>query len=500
MIVLKIKNIKSDISQYVFYLIMVIIVFVYLFFPGNNPFSEDSISYANNVKYGEDLFKSHHLLYNAFNYYLFTSLKLLTPSLDAYRFMQLVNGVFGLLCLFVFRKIVIQLSGDIIKANIWTFFTASCFGVMRFSVEIETYIIPIFFSLLSSLFYFKFLKTEKICYILFCSLMASTACLFHQIHLFWGIGLFVGFLTTRKIKQIISYALPTVSVLIVYSIVMTFYTEMEFSLANLWLYLADYYYSVDAEIGIGLSNFILTPISFFRTFFQVHGIIVDILHLMPLCWMVIPIVLIFVGFGVFSLKGLKTKQLYLSKCKFETTHLLIFILQFTFAFFSEGNAEFMVMLPFLIPMFIHSFLDFDLKVIKYFSIGMLIWNFCFSVFPNHYFDYYNDSQLLCVIKENPDKAFILLQRNVVLEKYYYYTGDYEDDRLIHSYREDDILRLKSENKTFYTDFLSKKMPLNRDKIIHDWKYDHLFLVKHIKRINADLGTFFIDEVNIEYQE
>lgn len=475
---------------------MCIIALVYLFFPGNNSFSEDSFAYANNVKYGEELFWPHHLLYSAFNYLLFTLSKQIFPLLDAYRFMQLVNAVFALLCLWIFHKTVRLQSGNRGQANVWTFFVASCFGVMRFAVEVETYIIPVFFSLLSSSYYLKYLQTKRSVNVLFCSLSAAVACLFHQIHLFWGIGLLIGFLQTKKIRTVLLYALPTLIVLVVYACVMVFYAGIDFSFQHLCAYMLDYYYSDDAEIAIGASNFVLTPISFFRTFFQMHGIIVDILRLIPLFWAVIPIVVMLLVVGLFRLKGIRFQRSGFSTSAFEYTHLVIFLLQFGFAFFSHGNAEFMVMLPFLIPLFIPVFLTFNWRAVNYFSIAMLVWNGCFSLFPNHYLDYHNDDRLIEIIKENPDKAFILSQRNVIVEKYYYATGSYEDDRLIHYHRAEDILRLQQENRVFYTDVLTKKMPFSRASIMNQSDYSRLSLIKHVVQIDADLGGFYVDEVGI----
>ncbi|MDD4516603.1 hypothetical protein [Massilibacteroides sp.] len=476
---------------------MLVVAVVYLFFPGNNLFSEDSIAYANNVKYGESLFWPHHLLYSAFNYCLYIPFKQIIHSLDAFRFMQLVNGISGLLCLCVFNKIVMKLTGDKKWANTWTFFVACCFGVIRFSVEIETYIQPLFFSLLSSLFFLKYQNTCKMYYVVFCSLTASIACLFHQIHLFWGIGLFVGFILYGRWKPVVVYALPTLSVLVVYSLVMVFYNDIPFSCSNLTTYLLDYYYSEKADISFGVSNVLLTGISFFRTFFQVHGIIIDVLRLIPFFWIVIPVVLILLGVGVYHLKGFRFKPVHLMENRFELTHLIIFFLQFSFAFFSDGNAEFMVMLPFLIPLFIPCLFDFNLKAVPYISVALLIWNFCFSVYPNHHFDYFNNRHLLQIIDQHPNKAFILMQRNVIVEQYYYETGKYEDFRLIHADSEEDITRLRSENRIFYTDVLTKKMPFNRAQFIQVHNYDNLHFRKRIKKIYTDLGAFYIDEISPE---
>lgn len=491
---MKLREVFEWSSSRTFYLLLLVVAAIYLLFPGNNLFSEDSIAYANSVKYGEELFWPHHLLYCAFNYCLFVPVQHLIPDLDAFRFMQLTNAACSLLCLLLFRRLFIALTGNTGKANVWTLFIAGCFGVIRFSVEIETYIIPIFFSLLSSLFYLYSLRTEKKRYILYCSLAASMACLFHQIHLFWGIGLFVGFALTGKWKSILLYALSTLSVLAAYSLVLVFYEGRDFSVSHLITYLLDYYYSDDAEVSFGLTNIMLAGISFVRTFFQIHGIIPDILRLMPVLWLLPPLVLFLLGLGLYRLKGIRINAFRLKDSLFEFTHLVIFVLQFAFALFSHGNAEFMAMLPFLIPLFLPAFFRFNMQAVSSISMGMLIWNFCFSVYPNHHFDYFNNRHLLQIIDKHPDKAFILMQRNIIVEQHYYRTGKYEDDRLIHADREKDIRRLQSENRIFYTDVLTKKMPFNRARFIHDEGYKNLQFVKHIASIEADLATYYVDEV------
>ena len=54
---------------------------------------------------------------------------------------------------------------------------------MRYVTEGETYIIPLFFSLMAS--YGASRKQSAFG----CSMLAALACLFHQIHVFWWMGL-----------------------------------------------------------------------------------------------------------------------------------------------------------------------------------------------------------------------------------------------------------------------------------------------------------------------
>ena len=484
------------INKYGFFIAITLLTIAYLFFPSHN-LSMDSLNYGSAVKYGETLFEPHHLLYSYFNYLLYSFLNYITPfSIDALMFMQFLNGVFALLCLLLFHGIMQKLTGDRQKAHVWTFFIGCSFGVMRFAVEAETYIIPIFFSLLSSRFYLNYLNTLKSKNVLLAGLFASIACLFHQVQLLWGIGLFFGFLRTRKIKNILYFLLPALSVLVVYSFVLVFYENTSFSFENLIKYSLSYYYSNDSDTNIGRVNFLMTPISFFRTFFQVHGNLIDLLHIMPFLYISIFLTLAFLVLSFYhfkkSVKFFKRGKFW--KYDFQSTHLLIFVFQLAFAFFSHGNAEFMVMLPFLIPFFLYLFLDFKLKPVVYFSLAMFIWNFCFAVFPNHHFDYQNNKELITFIKENPDKVFVLNEGDNVFCRYYYEFGVNEYDRIANSYDMDKIRNFANEHKIIYTDVLTKKSSFNRASIALSFDKPDFVPVRHIKHIDAVMGGFDIDEV------
>jgi hypothetical protein len=411
--------------------------------------------------------------------------------------MQFTNAIFAVLTLLLLRRIIIKQSNDIDKANIWTFFVGASFGVMRFAVEAETYIMPIFFSLFSSSFYFSYLKKKKAVNVLLCSIFVSIACLFHQIHLFWGIGLFFGFLLTSKLKHILLFSGTTLLVPLVYALVLIFYQHIDFSIDNLVRFLGEYYYSNNADVKFGLVNFVVTPITFFRTFFQVHGIVLETLRLAPLFYIILPIVLYFIFLFVFkTIKSVSWKHQRITRFPFEFTHLLIFMLQFIFAFYSHGNSEFMVMLPFAIPLFINIFLEYDLKAIKYLAFAMLIWNFFFAIFPNNYFDYQNNKALIAVIKDNPDKVFILKERNIVVNQYYYEIGLEEYDRLIENQNKDTLEKLSKEKKVIFTDVLTKHVPFNRANITSPRDDSNLIFKRHIIKINSDLGSYFVDEVSL----
>lgn len=480
--------------RYRFRIVFIIILIIYFLFPNNN-LSVDSLGYGCSVKYGVDLFSAHHLLYNYINYLIYNVVHAIFPSIDALRLMQFTNALFAVLCLIFLRRIILKQTNDTYKANIWTFFVGVSFGVMRFAVEAETYIMPIFFSLVSSSFYLRYLKDKKIINIILSGVFVSIACLFHQIHIFWGIGLFIGLLATNKIKPLFVYSVTTLLVPFVYILVMIFYLKIDFSAANLMRFLGEYYYSNNANTEFGLINFIVTPITFFRTFFQVHGIVIDVLRLMPVFYFIIPVVLCFIIlFIVKAAKSIDFRKTKYKEYPFEFTHLFIFILQFSFAFYSHGNSEFMVMLPFLIPLFVPAFMEFDIKAIKYLGLAMLIWNFFFAIFPNNYFDYQNNKALLKIIKDNPDKVFILKERNIVVNQYYYEIGTEEYDRLVDNQNMEAIKKLTKDEKVIYTDVLTKHVPFNRANVTSPSDDNNLIFKRHITKIDSDLGEYFVDEI------
>lgn len=481
--------------EYWFKLSMFIIALCYLLFPNNNHLG-DSLGYAASVKYGMDLFSPHHLLFSYFYFVIFKAVSFIFPSLDALRFMQFGNGIFALFSLFLLRKILVLRTNDSVKANLWVLFVACSFAVMRFAVEAETYILPVFISLLSSYYYLKYLKTSRLVNIFLCGFFASLACLFHQIHLFWGIGLFVGLLLfTRRLKPLFLFFVPTPIVLIVYSLVLVLFNHVDFSVINLFRFLADYYYSDNADVSVGTSNVIITAITFFRTFFQVHGLVVSVLRLSWLTYLVVAIVLILTGYSVIKLiRTIEFEKISRSKSIFELTHLAIFVLQFGFAFYSHGNSEFMVMLPFVLAVFLSMYIRVDLVALRNLSIAMFIWNMIFGILPNHFLDYQRTKIMSKIVHDNSDKVFIVREKTALVNQYFYDFGMIENQRVIESTDKKSIRKFKAENAVFYTDILTKQMPYTRVNFTEDVSLANLKFVRHVVPVKSSLADYFVDEV------
>ena len=412
--------------------------------------------------------------------------------------MQWLKKILLFVMFLLLRKIIIKQVNDVVKSNILTLFVASCFGIMRFAVEAEAYIIPIFLSLSASFFFYQFLINKKIANVFLSGIFISAACLFHQIHLFWGIGLFMGFLTTRKFKNLLMFTLPTPLVLVVYSWVLVDYNHTAFSIDHLFHFLAQYYFTDQGKVMIPLlSKLTVTAITFVRTFFQVHGTVLETLRMFRVTYLVVVLTVCLVIWSMIRIvKRFKLNSLH-SVSQFEILHLGIFIFQLGFAVFSYGNSEFMVMLPFLIAIFMSGFFKIEPRAVYILSLGMLIWNMTFAILPNHFVDYQNNDTLIKLIQKEKDKVFITKEPYLIVNQYYYYFGEYNCSRIINHEDSVAIRKYKKLHATFYTDILSKKVAYNRVDFTENLKYNDLLYIRHIQWIPSAMGGFWIDEVKIK---
>ncbi len=480
---LKFKNLEIVILFFMFSII-------YLFLPNNNS-TLDAWGYASDVKFAKDLFNPHHILYNPFFLFLTKLVKQFAPSFDVLKLMQLTNGLFAIFSLHLLYKILKLSTLNENQINMWLFFVGSSFAVLRYGTENETYIIPIYFSLLSSFYYYKHSKEKsKLIDVLLSGIFGSIACLFHQTHIFWLFGIFMGFVFTKNRKLIFLFFTTTLIIPLTYVGILAAITPKNLSLNYLFQFILNDYHIGSASASISTINFILTPVSFFRSFFQVHGIILDFIRINSITSILSILLVVY-----FFQKSIFHKKVIFKRNKtliFNKIHLGIFFLQITFAFISQGNAEFMVMIPFLIPLFIPFYVEVNFKSIKYLSIAMLIWNLSFAIIPNHRYDYFNNDKLIEIIHDNPDKIFLLREKNKIINKYFYTFGKTISNRVFD--KSDDLKLLK--NKVVYTDILTKKMPYNRASMVEKDQDINFIFMNHAEEIPCFLGNYYMDEIKI----
>jgi hypothetical protein len=475
---------------------ILLLAIIYLWLPNNNHLA-DSYGYGAGVKYGVELFQAHHLLYTWINYIFYNTASALI-NVDALHLMQIINSTIAIFCLVLLNKILVLQQIDRIKAEWLTLAVGCSFGIIRFAVEAEVYIFPIFFSLLSSYFFLKYIKKEHWLYPFLSGLFATIACLFHQIHLFWGIGLFVGWMLTGKVKNAMLYLSSTPLVLIGYSLVILFYEKTNLTPTTLFHYLANYYYSDTADVSLGLKDILISAITLFRTFYQVHGLVY--VMFVKLFFLSILVSIVTVAFVIKALLALfKTPQpfkLSFKKKVFEQTHLVILFIQFSFACFSHGNSEFMVMVPVLIAISFSLFENMSLKFIQYLTLSMIIWNLYMGLLPNHYLDYYNNRKVAKLLHENPRKIIVIDERTGLVNTYFYMYGKPENPNIVQIDNLKKINKFIASNTHVWTGMLSRKEIYNRGNFTLEKPSINLKFIRHILPIECSLGSYYIDEVQL----
>jgi hypothetical protein len=444
-------------------LTFVFILAFYLLFPTNNS-TLDAYVYAGYIKYFQNIFTPHHLLYNIFMYVFTIPLKYF--NFDVLSLTKIINSTFAVLNLYIFYQILSLLKLVTKEKLLLIIILGFSFSQWRFGTENETYTIPIFFSLLSSYYFLKFSKQTETKYIFLSGLMAAIACLFHQIHFFWWLGLLIGFFVyKRTFKTLIAYSISALLVPIVYSLVLIFYQNQRLNLQNMIHFVFHDLIAGSVMTNFGWKGVFFQLLNSFRSFFQIHP---NIYYLIKTNYIFILPLIIGLYTAFIFIKLLINKDLLkkrdLKLTRFINIHIAIFIANYLFAYYNYGNIEFMVMLPFLLFIILIIKFKINTKLLTRLAITLFVWNFSYGIFPNNYYSYYNDTVLVDYIIDNSDKTFIIKNADVVNHNFYK-TGVDNESRIILYYQIttkgiDSILK----QKPIYTDLIDKPVILNKEKL------------------------------------
>lgn len=470
-----------------------------LLFPTRNS-TLDAYGYAASIKNGVDLFKPHHLIYNAFQFLILKFLQLLNFKIDALSLTKVINTFFYLFNLLLISSILKRLKVTKNQLLIMLIIIAFSYSPLRFSTENENYIIPITFSLLASLYYLKYLQLNKNYYILISGFFASLACLFHQIHFIWWLGILIALIFyIKRLKAILLYVLPALIVPIAYILVIYFYNNEPITFYSISHFVLHDYYEGTAKSEIGIYNFIFLFISVIRTFFQVHPVIISLiqknyLYIIPL--LLIPFLIFYFLKLLFS-KKLIQKRTSNENPIFVKTHLNILILYLLFAFYAVGNVEFMVMIPFLIFISVFYTYQVNISFLKILAFTLLIWNIFYGLIPNNIYKFYNDEELVNFIMQHPNDQFIVREQTVI--NHYLYASGKNDYNRIHFYiKKDNLQKIKRVNigkNYFYTDIIDKPKVFNRASVLLDTPIDFSKNKKElIKTYKGLYGTSYIYKI------
>ncbi|WP_026473489.1 hypothetical protein [Alkaliflexus imshenetskii] len=451
---------------------------IYLYFPVANS-SLDAFYYAVSIKDGTNLFLHHHLFYNLFGWY-WVKLANLFGEFDVLSALKVMNAFCAFLVLVLLNVFLWQLKVNVANRVFWLLFAGVSWGIMRYATENETYMMPIVASMAASVVLKWFFDTGKIAFIWLAGFLSAFAALIHQIHFFWWFGLLFGvYLHRKSIRISLYYFLPALTVPLIYVLVMVFYYNIPLTVNGfIEFVLHDYYQYEQVNVEFGVINFILTPISFIRTFIQVHGYIPNlfVFNKLFMGFAFFGFILMTVGFILFLIRFRFAQKSLLSPIVF--THILVFAFHFIFAFISHGNAEFMVILPVLLAMILSS-LNIQTRVdVFYFAVGMFIWNLSVGILPlNKYPKESEDmvsshiiSQMNCELQP----LYVLIDKWTVSGKVQYTTGNKYENIVSGTYIAGSdsvavmmsIMQALSENRKVFTDCVNQPATLSRRSMVY----------------------------------
>lgn len=475
------------------FLILVGLTLLYMVLPTANS-GIDGYAYASAIKWGHEMAWPHHLLYVPFGRLLFLVVPLIQPLV----LMKLINALAAGISLFIFQKILKEL--QINYTHYFVLFIGSCFGLMRYATENETYILPLLFSLLGTLYFIKNSKLQKNNDLIFSGLFFGISVLFHQIQGFWYLGFAIPLFLNFNFKKVFVFmASGGVLVILVYLLA---YTTSKSATGIIQFVLHDVY-AGQVNTSIGLSNFIMTPISFIRTFIQVHGYMKPLLMANPVLF-ILPIAFLIIGFvSIKTILKYSTKQVsefgLVSKAIFWA-----FILQFSFAFYSVGNAEFMVMLPVLILLWAVLNFDIPTKPVFYISLMLLFWNVVFGLSPAHFLDLDGSNQLLAKMNKYPNAKWIVDEPQKMENMMDYYSGiNSSNDKIIRTYKNDSlqIELIKNTAKTeLLTNCFNNGRHFGRQSLTitsHDFDGFDNFNHAEIDSVTYFGGKYFIKKLSVK---
>jgi hypothetical protein len=413
------------------------LLILYIVFPSGLS-TGDSWYYAASVKYGNEIFQSHHLLYNALGV-IFSWLPSKT-GFEIISILKVMNALFAFMILFVIQKILYVLKCTDKQVVIIACLTGFSFSIIRYATENETYIVPLFFALLASYNYLKFITKGGDRYPFYAGLWAAVSILFHQVYVFWWLGLLTGFVLEGKKKHALQYLLISLIAPLAYLIVvMTSLGGLNWN--NIIAFISG---DLGGNVGFGITGkgLFLSFANLVRSFIQVHGYISNMLKQSIL--LIIPGIISIFFFVFAFLKFPKIQKAGISN-RFATIHIIILALQLIFAISSFGNAEFMVMIPplvfILIPLLTLNYETFLTRIL----FGMVIWNISYGIIPLH-FKGQGPEQFLCDIAKSGEGAIIIVSdEQLIRSMLYYQTGEISFNSI---YKSPAVLKLIEKDRSY----------------------------------------------------
>ena len=444
--------------------VTILLVVIYLLLPIKQS-SIDGYGYACYIRDGEDLFLPHHLLYNAVGFVWSNLLKQFGVT-NVVAAMKALNASLAGLSLLTLGKILSLNNFPKTKTMVWVLFVGSSWGVMRFATENETYILPIFLSLIATLFFSKHTKHSNTANIYMSGFFAALACLAHQIHFFWWLAILLTLAAKKDFWNATRYALPAIIVPITYWLAMNLYYNINIDISSALEFVLRDYILGSATVSFGLKYLMLSAISFARTFIQVHGYFVNLSY-----WHILGVL----GFiGLLTIAILRINLIRFTKLPtnkwFTSAIILATMLQLAFAIASHGNAEFMVMLPFLLAIVLSEITKNETVFVGFVALAMLVWNISLGLIPlsKRYVD--NSYFVAQKVMEMDRATFIVFNKPGVDNIVKYHQGIYPNNTFSGTKKSNvDSLKISIEQsvnngKLVFTDCVDRPKTISRESI------------------------------------
>ena len=338
-------------------------------------YAADTLEYQNKLI---SLLSPHHLLYMPWCALWFPIFQFL--HIDPMAGFTFLNFTLAVATLEVIRKwlLTLQVKPSLIQPLIWILLGS--FGILRFALDNETYIVPLFLAVTGSFLLGNHDRRSNAL-----GWFALTfSVLFHQSYIFW----FASFAAHSVLKR--KWIFPLLSSLFI----VAFYTVCSQAVGSpsvLTFVLHDVQDGL-VSTTIGPNNFLFTGINVCRTVFQIHGSALYIikgwmfLSIMGLGGLLLSLVSLF-RFCKGDLKNFKVPSIRKRLSLLKAMPLFwAMLLQLGFAFYSVGNAEFMVM---LLPMSIilmaklgwFSREELNHTQLNGISLGMWVYHGVFVILP-----------------------------------------------------------------------------------------------------------------------
>lgn len=439
---------------------------LYLLIPGINP-TGDALGYAGeylqNADSGRWLFSPHHLLYGPFGQITYGLIgKHFTHYLP---WMQVMNALAAALSLYILKGCFETLIQNKTASNVAVLIAGSAFATMRFATENETYMMPLLLSLGGTWALLKYHSDEKTHRLYVGFGLLGMAVLFHQIHCWWWFAAVLFFPAGKQKWGAVAISMGI--------ILIAYLGAAVYQQKTWWTYPFSDAISGTVNLVPGFDNLKFSIINSIRTWIQVHGNIPYFLQEWPWLWLFPSMALGFMVVAIFTKKPQSNNEK--SQHPPQSLRWLRFALlfQFLWAAYSVGNAEFMVMIPFLLLLsFPGLLLKLQHKLLPA-ALAMLCWNLGVFLIPNAHIktiNYGAELNLLLKIanEQKVDGMVFIARERVMLENYLsIQSADYQKQFRDAGIQLMDADSLGAKQKLpVYTDIFDYPMPASRNSMIN----------------------------------